>query len=157
VSELTVTETPFDSLVVQRLLAGWDEELAAIDPRLPPAGGSTVRASDFAPPAGIFLLATSEHRPVGCGGVRRLRGATGEVKRLFVPRVFRGRGVGRAVLEALEERARARGIEALRLDTAGDQPAALTLFRSAGYRPIADYNGNPYARYWFEKRLGPGS
>jgi hypothetical protein len=27
------------------------------------------------------------------------------------------------------------------------------LFRAAGYLPIADYNANPYAKYWFEKRL----
>ncbi len=41
----------------------------------------------------------------------------------------------------------------LRLDTDGGEPAALALFRSAGYLPIADYNGNPYARYWFARRL----
>jgi hypothetical protein len=26
-------------------------------------------------------------------------------------------------------------------------------FRSAGYEPTSYYNGNPYARYWFAKRL----
>jgi len=31
--------------------------------------------------------------------------------------------------------------------------ARSALFRAPGYRPIADYNGNPYAEYWFEKRL----
>jgi predicted SnoaL-like aldol condensation-catalyzing enzyme len=39
------------------------------------------------------------------------------------------------------------------LDTAGNEPAALALFRSAGYQPIRDYNQNRYARYWFEKPL----
>jgi hypothetical protein len=34
------------------------------------------------------------------------------------------------------------------------KPAALALFRSSGYRPIPDHNGNPFARLWFEKRLG---
>jgi hypothetical protein len=29
------------------------------------------------------------------------------------------------------------------------------LFRSAGYRAIGDYNGNPYASHWLEKRLPP--
>jgi hypothetical protein len=76
VSELNLNEAPFDSPVVRGLLAGWDDELSAIDPRLPPAGGSTVKASDFAPPRGVFVLATLEPAPVGCGGVRRLSGAT---------------------------------------------------------------------------------
>jgi hypothetical protein len=53
----------------------------------------------------------------------------------------------------LEERARAVGYRVLRLDTHGREPAALALFRSAGSRPIADYNGNPYARHRFEKDL----
>ena len=65
----------------------------------------------------------------------------------------RGRGVGRALLVALEERARSLGYTTIRLDTHGGEHAAVALFRSAGYRAIADYNGNPYARYWFEKRL----
>lgn len=155
-SELTLNQAPFDSPVVQSLLAEWNEELSSIDLRLPPAGGSTVRAGDFAPPSGVFLLAAFGHEAVGCGGIRSLSGAICEVKRLFVVQAVRGRGVGRTLLAALEERAPALGFRALRLDTAGDQPAALALFRSAGYEPIADYNGNLHARYWFEKRIAPG-
>ena len=41
----------------------------------------------------------------------------------------------------------------LQQDTDGRQPAALALFRSFGCQPVTDYKGNPYARYWFEKRL----
>ena len=41
----------------------------------------------------------------------------------------------------------------VRLDTGANQPAALALFRSSGYREVADYNANPYASYWFEKTL----
>jgi hypothetical protein len=44
-------------------------------------------------------------------------------------------------------------VEELRLDTGGGDAAALALFRSAGFERIADYNGNPHARYWFTKRL----
>jgi hypothetical protein len=40
-----------------------------------------------------------------------------------------------------------------RLDTGVHQAAALALFRSAGYREIPDYTGNPYAGYWMEKQL----
>jgi hypothetical protein len=29
----------------------------------------------------------------------------------------------------------------------------VALFRSAGYEPIADYNGNPVAAHWFEKHI----
>ena len=41
----------------------------------------------------------------------------------------------------------------MRLDTGNQQPEALALFRSTGYREIDDYNANPFASYWFEKPL----
>jgi hypothetical protein len=47
----------------------------------------------------------------------------------------------------------AQGLEAIRLDTHGGEPSAVGLFRAAGDLPIADYNANPYAKHWFEKRL----
>jgi GNAT superfamily N-acetyltransferase len=113
-----------------------------------PKGGSIVKASDFTSPGGVFLVAVAGETVVGCGGLRRLTGTTGEVKRVFVRQAARGHGVGRTLLGGLEQRARERGFRELRLDTDGGEPAALALFRSAGYQPIADYNGNLYARYW---------
>jgi GNAT superfamily N-acetyltransferase len=69
----------------------------------------------------------------------------------------RGLGVARALLEALEDAARAAGYAEVRLDTGANQPEALKLFQTSGYTPIADYNDNPWAAYWFEKRLSPSS
>jgi GNAT superfamily N-acetyltransferase len=146
--EVSVREVRFDYPVVQGLLTEWIDELG-----FSLKGGSHVEVRDFTPPDGVFLLAVSGETPVGCGGVRRLTPETGEIKRLFVHRAARGHGVGRVLLAGLEDRAVDLGLEKLRLDTDGGVPAALALFRSAGYRPIPDYNGNPYARLWFEKRL----
>ncbi|CAA9478655.1 MAG: hypothetical protein AVDCRST_MAG17-16 [uncultured Solirubrobacterales bacterium] len=38
-------------------------------------------------------------------------------------------------------------------DTDPGQPHARALYESAGYTAIPDYNANPYAAYWGEKRL----
>jgi ribosomal protein S18 acetylase RimI-like enzyme len=145
-----VREVRFDDPVVQGLLAEWDDELG-----FAPKGGSPVEATDFAVPDGVFLVASVGEAAVGCGGVRRLGPTAGEVKRLFVRRAARRSDAGRSLLAALEERAVGLGLDELRLDTASDEPAALALFRSAGYEPVADYNGNPHARHWFAKRLAP--
>ena len=95
--------------------------------------------------------------PAGCGGLKRLDAETGEVKRLYVAPEFRGRQLSRRLLAALEDGARELGYGLVRLDTGERQPEALALFRSSGYREIPDYNGNRWARYWFEKRLEPRS
>ena len=57
------------------------------------------------------------------------------------------------VLASTEDEARALGCPAARLDTGPRMLPALSLYRSAGYEEIADYNGNPQAAYWMEKRL----
>jgi GNAT superfamily N-acetyltransferase len=48
----------------------------------------------------------------------------------------RGRGVGRAVLVALEDEARARGFTLARLETGDRLPEAHRLYARAGYAPI---------------------
>jgi ribosomal protein S18 acetylase RimI-like enzyme len=143
-----VTEASFTGAVAQGLLSAWTQETG-----LTPTGGSTVAPEDFAAPDGAFFIALDGAAPVGCGGLRRLDDRTGEVKRLFVKRMARGHGAGRALMDAIEARAAALAMTRLRLDTRGDEQAALALFRSRGYREIADYNGNERARWWFEKAL----
>lgn len=151
---LTISRRPFDSSAVGELLSNWNDELRARIPEFSPAGGSTVDGADFDLPTGVFLVAFRGGSKLGCGGLRRITDDAGEIKRLFVTAEARGRGVGRALLLALEAHATSIGYSTIRLDTHGGEHPAVALFRSAGYRQIGDYNGNPYASYWFEKSLG---
>jgi GNAT superfamily N-acetyltransferase len=115
--------------------------------------GSPAPPGELMAPGGAFLVAYDGERPVGCGGVKRLTSGVGEIKRMYVAPEARGRGHARRLLEAIETAALRLGYERVRLDTAASMPEARALYESTGYRPIADYNGNPYAAFWFEKRL----
>lgn len=90
---------------------------------------------------------------IGCGAVRAIGEATGEIKRMWLAPEVRGRGVGRRLLAALEDEARRLGHRVLRLDTRRELTEAVALYRSAGYREVPDYNANPDADAWFEKSL----
>ena len=114
---------------------------------------STVSPSEMVPPSGAFVIVREDGRAVAGGGVRRLDDGVCEIKRMFVVPSARGRGHGRRLLEALERAARDLGYRRVRLDTAQSMTTALALYRSAGYRPIPDYNGNGYASFWGEKQL----
>jgi GNAT superfamily N-acetyltransferase len=70
---------------------------------------------------------------------------------MYVVPEYRGAGVAKRILDALEQLARERGFEAVRLDTQERLGQANRLCRVAGYREIEDYNGNPSANRWFEK------
>lgn len=109
--------------------------------------------ADYAPPAGVFLVARMSGRPVGCGGLRPFAPGIGEIKRMWVSPDVRGRGVGRTLLAALERAARERHLRAVRLDTHSSLMQALQLYRTSGYRDVPRFNDNPYAHHWLEKTL----
>jgi putative acetyltransferase len=93
---------------------------------------------------------------VACGGWQALEPGVAEIKRMFVRPAFRGRGIARQLIVALEEEALAADRPIIRLETGTYLPAALALYRSAGYLPIpvyGEYVGNPFS-VCFEKRLG---
>jgi putative acetyltransferase len=94
---------------------------------------------DYAPPRGGIWLAVANEVGLGCVALRPLGESVGEVKRMFVDAEWRGRGVGRALLEALIVGAHERGYAALRLGTLQDMDAAQSLYRSLGFVPISRY------------------
>lgn len=108
---------------------------------------------DFTPPVGVFLVAQILGKPAGCGALRTFSPGIGEIKRMWVSPEVRGLGVGRKLLETLEQAARERNLRAVRLDTHSSLAEALSLYRASGYREILPYNDNPYAHRWFEKAL----
>lgn len=88
---------------------------------------------------GAFFVARCAGEPVGCGAVRLLDAETAELKRMYVAPSTRGSGVGRRLLAALEQEARALGARRLVLETGIRQAAALALYRAAGFAPIPLY------------------
>ena len=116
-----------------------------------------IDVDEFLPPKGLFLLATVDGVPAGCGGWRALGGGRAEIKRMFTVAAYRNRGVARAVLAELERTAAAAGIEEIVLETGIVQPEAIALYESSGYRPVEGfgyYAGRPLSRA-FGKRVAP--
>lgn len=109
--------------------------------------------NELSPPSGGFVVGYENGQPVCCAGVKRLDDEACEIKRMYVVPGARGRGVARAMLGAIEEKARTLGFTIARLDTGSKQPHAKALYESAGYRPIGNFNNNPEATYFGEKTL----
>jgi GNAT superfamily N-acetyltransferase len=109
--------------------------------------------ANLTPPAGVLMLARVDGDPAGLGGVRHLDTPVAEVKSMYVAPAYRGTGLGRRIIAELERIAVEHECRATRLDTSRYLTPAVTLYRSAGYEEVPDYNGNPKADLWFERRL----
>lgn len=72
--------------------------------------------------------------PVGCIAFRKKDPETGEIKRLFIRKGYRGRGASKALLRALENHAGEQGCRRLYLDTRTNLEPAVSLYRAAGFR-----------------------
>jgi GNAT superfamily N-acetyltransferase len=153
VEALSLRDEPLDGPAARSLMAGYEAELAGRYPGWDLGAGVPLSPEDVLPPAGRFVVAYAGQEPVGCGALKRLDDRTCEVKRVYATPAVRGRGVGRAIMAHLETVAAESGYDAVRLDTGDRQPDAVALYLALGYREIEDYNGNPWARHWMEKRL----
>ena len=92
---------------------------------------------------------------LGCGAVAVAGDGTGEIKRMFVAPEARRQGVGTFLLAGLEAIAAGEGVRVLRLETGIRQPAAIALYRRAGYvarGPFGGYGADPLCVF-MEKAL----
>ncbi|MGN6866980.1 MAG: GNAT family N-acetyltransferase [Solirubrobacteraceae bacterium] len=150
---ISVREEPLDTPTSARLVEDYVAEIRSMYPEWSPEVPPRMNARDVEPPDGRWLVAYHDGQPVGCAGLKRLDERTAEIKRIYVTPEARRAGVSRALISGLETAARDAGYEIVRLDTGAKQQASVALFSSCGYEQIADYNGNPVAAYWFEKRI----
>jgi GNAT superfamily N-acetyltransferase len=104
---------------------------------------------DYSPPGGALLLAHHEGAAAGCVALRRLDAVACEMKRMFVYPQFQGKGIGRALGQAIVHEAKAANYAVMRLDTSVRQTEAQTLYARLGFRRIEPYYELPAAlRDW---------
>lgn len=98
----------------------------------------------YAPPKGRLLLAQHSDHLAGCVALRPLEGQICEMKRLYVRPEYRGKGVGRFLVDAIIAEARSIGYERMRLDTVeSSMKDAVAIYRRRGFREIAPYRVYP--------------
>ena len=87
---------------------------------------------------------------------RRRNSRTARLNSIAVRPGADGKGLGKALLEAAEARARAKGCTHLRLEVRADNKPARTLYEKAGYRRfdvVEDYYEDGEAAWRYEKEL----
>lgn len=108
----------------------------------------------YAPPGGGLWLALDGSEAAGCIGIRALEPDTCEMKRLYIRPAWRGHGLGRRLVEAALEQARAMGYTAMYLDTLPEMKAAIRMYQAFGFQRTEPYYANPIpGALFFKLRL----
>ena len=97
----------------------------------------------YAPPGGALVLALIDGRVAGCAALRQFDAQRGEAKRLYVRPEFRGRGVGRALLDWAIAEARGMGYREMVGDTIPEMAVALAMYDRAGFERTGPYAAAP--------------
>jgi putative acetyltransferase len=116
----------------------------------------TFTAEELDRPEVDFLVARKDGEPVGCVAMVTSCNDYAEVKRLFVPVSARGLGIAKALMDHLEDMAKASGIDVMRLETGPKLAAAIALYSARGYVECGRFGGyeDHPASLFMEKRLG---
>ena len=123
----------------------------------PAESNHLVSADDLATDRAVFLAARRDGELLGSIALLVIASGHAEMKRMFVRAEARGCGLGRRLLNALEEAASHRGITRISLETGIKESEAIGLYRASGYQecpPFGDYKDDPLSLF-MTKSLSP--
>jgi ribosomal protein S18 acetylase RimI-like enzyme len=110
---------------------GFDKELATLPGK-------------YAPPMGRLYLAYDDEKIAGCIALRPMEDPQiCEMKRLYVREEFRGRGIGKLLVEQVIADAKEIGYRTMRLDTLQRMETARSLYAKLGFAVTTPYYHNP--------------
>jgi len=104
-----------------------------------------IDVAEFEGDHGRFFVGYLDGVPVATGAWRRHESIADapapsvEIKRMYVAKTHRGRGLARVMLAHLETTGAAAGARSIILETGLAQPEAIALYESSGYRPIPGF------------------
>ena len=117
-------------LNVDLCFQGFDKELREIE----------IQYND---PSGILLLLKNKNGFIGCVGLRKINEEISEMKRMYVKKEFRGKGLSKELIKELIRQAKELKYKSIRLDTLPQMKEAIHLYSSFGFKEIQPYRFNP--------------
>ncbi len=137
-----------DSPVAREIITELDAELELLYPEESRHGYSVDKL--ISERVDFFLVRHDGH-PAGCGAIQVCGSEYGELKRMYVRPPFRGRGLGRLLIDRLAEHAREQGVCLLRLETGIHQLEAIRLYEGMGFQripPFGPYLPDPLSLFY---------
>lgn len=85
------------------------------------------------------IIIYEDNKPIACGCFKEYDEKTVEIKRMFVDKSHRGKGISKMILQSLESWAIEQGFAFAILETSIHFNIAQTLYKHSGYKIIPNY------------------
>jgi len=85
------------------------------------------------------IVVFHDNEPIGCGCIKHRDDDTAEIKRMFIKKEYRGKGISKKILSELERWAIQLGYNNAVLETGLLQPESIALYTRMDYEPIPNY------------------
>lgn len=82
------------------------------------------------------IIAYDDDLPAGCVSFRKYDAESAEMKRLYVKKIYRKKGIAYTLIEMIEKSAKEKGYKYMVLETGESLEKALALYEKMGYRII---------------------
>lgn len=135
---IAIALEPPDQTHVVRLLEASDAYAASL---YPAESNHLVDVASLEKSNVSFFVARIDGKIAGCCALVDVGDDIGEIKRMFVDPKARGLRIGKLFMDELEQRGGELGLKAIRLETGINQPEAINLYRSCGFREIGPFQG----------------
>lgn len=107
---------------------------------------------EYTPPEGCIFLCKVTEDIAGCIALRKLEPGICELKRMYVRKGYRGKGMGKQLADKIIERAKEIGYRIMRLDTLRSMKTAIKIYEELGFRQIGAYRYNPFENAMYMER-----
>ncbi len=131
---IQVKEYDINSEVSYTLLQELSEKLQRITGS---SGEANFNKKDVEGDKSLFVVATLENEPIGCGSIREIDSYTAEVKRMYAR--YSGIGIGGMILNYLSKQAKIFGYTALLCETRKINTVAVAFYLKSGFKRIENY------------------
>ncbi|EPR11577.1 GNAT family N-acetyltransferase [Ruminiclostridium papyrosolvens] len=85
------------------------------------------------------ILVIDNGQVVGCGSFKKYDEKVAEIKRVFVKKEYRKKGLAKSIMKTLEQKAMENGYSKLILETGNVLKDAIKLYSGIGYKVIENY------------------
>ncbi len=137
---------PEDASAFRDLNLDWIEKYFAIEQQDRITLGDPI--GHILQPGGHIFMVFSDNQPIGCCALIPIRPGVFELAKMAVAEEYRGRGLGRKILEYTVTRAKDLGAESLFLGSNTRLADAIHIYESVGFRhlPPESVPPSPYVR-----------